>query len=662
MRRYTFAVIAVLLVLVPGRQALRADAAHYTIENLGDIGGLLPTITGMNASGQISGYVNGPAGSVRAVRYSDGHGWEYLPGLDSYSVATGINTSGDLVGYQVTPAGSYAAFRYTDSGGVQAIDPMPNGSMLLGFGINDHGDVVGYGDSDGFIVGFIARSGEPTVKLPSLGGVFALACGINNAGQVAGVSLTADNSQQHAMRIDPDLPAPVEIYGLNGAASNSYGCAIDADGRVGGYADGGVAQRAFRFQGTTSGSPTNIDTFASAGSSTEAIAAGISVGWFSGAENSPRAFVHTDADGMNDLNTLLDSPAGWVLTMAKGVNADGVIVGEGTFNGAPALFRLKKVAAAPADTTPPVFTSLTASPSTIWPPKGQTVTVTVTATATDDSGQAPVCTLSSISGPGSSPTDYNVTGPNTGTVLAIGGRTYTFNETCVDGSNNSASSSVAVTVPADTTAPAISAVSANPSTIWPPTGNLVPVLVTVSATDDVDTAPVCALSSITSTATTADDSSITGTFTARLRAVGGRTYTLYVRCSDAAGNASTASTSVVVPPDTTAPVITSVGATPSSLWPPNGKFVPVSVSVNATDDVDESPSCSLTSITGAPSTDYLITGAFTASVRSEKNSDGSVRIYVLHVTCSDQSHNTSTAGVAVTITKTPAQSAKPSNR
>ncbi len=78
MKRYTFAVIAVLLVLGTWRQPLRADAAHYTVENLGDIGGtFLPTITGLNGAGQVSGYVNGPNGS-RAVSYTPGTGWQYI--------------------------------------------------------------------------------------------------------------------------------------------------------------------------------------------------------------------------------------------------------------------------------------------------------------------------------------------------------------------------------------------------------------------------------------------------------------------------------------------------------------------------------------------------------------------------------------------------------
>jgi probable HAF family extracellular repeat protein len=760
MKRCTFLVMAVLLVFVPWRQSVRADAAHYTVEDLGLVGGtLMPTITGINASGQVSGYVNGPApGTVRAVRYSDGHGWEYLPGLDntSFSIAFGINASGDLTGYHFTTSGTYRAFRYRDGSGVEDIAPLTGGSLTIGYAINTNGDVAGYADTPAGLVGFLAVSGGPAVALPSLGGTFTVACGVNDAGQIAGYSYVTDNLQQHAFRLDPGQASPVDIGSFDGPSGASSGCAIDGAGRVGGQAANGGVSQAFRF---SNGTLLNLDTFASAGSNTESITDGTSVGWFlAPPDGSLHAMVHTDATGTSDLNTLIDDAPGWALFQAKAVNASGVIAGEGALNAKPAVFRLRPVASAPADTTPPsitalsatpsvitppndamvpvainvtavdavdpspvcaisgidtngapaslatvtgplsglvrardrvrytftvrcadatgnaatrsvdvivpadttapVFTSLTATPSLIAPPKGQTVSVTTVAVATDDSGVAPVCKLANITGPGSAPADFNVTGANTGTVRAVGGRTYTFNELCVDKSNNVAWSSVNVVVPADTAAPVIAGVTASPSVIWPPNDQLVGVSVTVSATDNVDDSPVCTLTSISSTATTADDYAITGPLSARLRASGGRTYTLTVRCADAAGNSSTGTTQVAVPADTSAPVISAISATPSMIWPPYGNFVPVSVSVTATDDVDAAPACVLQSITGAANTEFIVTGLLSASVRADKNSDGSNRVYALHVSCADRAGNATAAVTTVTITKDPLQGPK----
>ena len=80
-------------------------------------------------------------------------------------------------------------------------------------------------------------------------------------------------------------------------------------------------------------------------------------------------------------------------------------------------------------------------------------------------------------------------------------------------------------------------------------------------------------------------------------------------------------------------------------------MVPVSVYVSASDDVDDAASCSVTSISGGPSSDYEITGRFTANVRASKNDDGSSRVYSLKVTCKDAAGNRSTAVAHVAICK-----------
>jgi hypothetical protein len=326
----------------------------------------------------------------------------------------------------------------------------------------------------------------------------------------------------------------------------------------------------------------------------------------------------------------------------------GVIAGEGTFNGAPAVFRLTPTATEPEDTTAPVISAVTATPASIFPPNGAMVAVTVAVSATDDTDPSPVCLVTGIDGHGAPASSALVTGPLSGSVRATGGATYTFAVRCTDAAGNEATSSVDVVVPPDTTAPVITSVRATPSRIWPPDGRMVPVSIAVSATDNVDRAPACVLTDITAADATADDAAFTGTLTAQVRAVGGRTYTLTVTCSDAAGNSSTGSDQVVVPPDTTAPVISALVANPSTIWPPNNQFVAVSVRVAATDNVDASPRCGLTSIAGGSAGDARLTGALTASVRSEKG-----KVYELHVTCSDRAGNSSEAVTSVSVAKDP---------
>jgi probable HAF family extracellular repeat protein len=632
-----------LLLLVPAGTSVNADGARYVVENLGTIDGLVPTVTGMNASGQISGYVFAEAG-LRAVRYSGG-AWSFVPGLESvYGAATGINAYGDLAGYELVlmPDGinfTFLAFRYSDGVGVSAIPALPGGSFGIGMAINGNGDVIGYGNANSATRAWIARPGAGPVLLPTLGGTDTRACGINDNGQIAGSSTTADNFQ-HAFRIDAD-GSIVDLSTLDGAAATSIACAIDAVGRVGGQSSSAGNTHAFLFAG---GTLSDVDSFASSFSAITSTAEGVSVGFYFAADGSQRAMVHTAADGSSDLNNLIPADSGWVLAEASAVNSKGQIAGTGMVGGVAGVFRLTPLAA--GDTTSPTIGSVSATPSSVTPPNKAMVAVTISATATDDQDPNPVCAVTAVDGHGAPAADSAITGALTGSVRATGGATYSFTVTCHDASGNAATRGVDVVVPPDTTAPSILRLGVTPSTVWPPNGAMVPVTVSVSATDDSGEAPVCSLAWISSRGAGPDDSSITGPFTALVRAVGGRTYSLRVACSDAAGNTASRAVDVVVPPDTTAPAITSLTASPSRIWPPNGKMVSVAVAVEATDDVDATPRCALTAIVGGSSADAVITGTFAASVRANKDA-----VYTLQVMCSDRAGNRSRAGVNVIVLK-----------
>lgn len=112
-----------------------------------------------------------------------------------------------------------------------------------------------------------------------------------------------------------------------------------------------------------------------------------------------------------------------------------------------------------ADTTPPVITSLTASPDHLWPANHQMVAVTLTATATDDRDPAPVTKILSVtsnestdgSGDGHTAVDWEITGnlmlnlraerAGTGT-----GRLYTVTVQSTDSEGNSSTATVLIPV------------------------------------------------------------------------------------------------------------------------------------------------------------------------------------------------------------------------
>lgn len=105
----------------------------------------------------------------------------------------------------------------------------------------------------------------------------------------------------------------------------------------------------------------------------------------------------------------------------------------------------------------------------------------------------------------------------------------------------------------DSTPPVIKAISANPNILWPPNHQMVPVAVTVTATDGGDPNPISRIISVTSNeAGTGQQYQITGDLTVDLRAErngggNGRIYTITVRCTDMSNNSSTRTVTVRVP-------------------------------------------------------------------------------------------------------------------
>lgn len=110
--------------------------------------------------------------------------------------------------------------------------------------------------------------------------------------------------------------------------------------------------------------------------------------------------------------------------------------------------------------------------------------------------------------------------------------------------------------------------------------------------------------------------------------------------------------------DVEPPVIESVNATPSFLWPPNHKMVPVSLDVEVTDNC-EVVSCAVISVSsnenvngrgdGNTSPDWQILGDLQVALRAERAGGGAGREYTLSVQCTDEAQNASQAAVVVPV-------------
>jgi hypothetical protein len=105
-------------------------------------------------------------------------------------------------------------------------------------------------------------------------------------------------------------------------------------------------------------------------------------------------------------------------------------------------------------------------------------------------------------------------------------------------------------------------------------------------------------------------------------------------------------------PQCTGPVITQLTVSPSSLWPPNHKMVPVTVAVSNTGGCG-SVFSKITSITSNEEIDadgdWVITGSLTMNLRASRSGNGNGRIYTITVQSTDSSGNFTTATTTVIV-------------
>jgi hypothetical protein len=138
------------------------------------------------------------------------------------------------------------------------------------------------------------------------------------------------------------------------------------------------------------------------------------------------------------------------------------------------------------------------------------------------------------------------------------------------------------------------------------------------------------------------------------------TTTVNVSAKDKAGNVTNGSFTVTVQ-DTTAPSISSLTPSLTTLWPANHKMVAVSIAADVIDTADSSPTSKIISVTsnepvtgtgnGDVGPDWDITGDLTLNLRAERAGAGSGRIYTVTVQSTDASGNATTGTVEVTVPK-----------
>ena len=120
---------------------------------------------------------------------------------DTSGTASAINDRGEIAGYFYVGAGSSFVWRAGRLTEIPLLPDMPPASMMQAQGINNRGQVVGYGGFDGFVRDSASRT---LTTLPGLIRFGPAAYDINDRGQIVGAAGTSpENLEPHAVLLSP---------------------------------------------------------------------------------------------------------------------------------------------------------------------------------------------------------------------------------------------------------------------------------------------------------------------------------------------------------------------------------------------------------------------------------------------------------------------------
>jgi probable HAF family extracellular repeat protein len=315
----------------------RAAPPHYSVTDLGTLGGDMSKGVALNASGQVTGESRTASAQYHAFFY-DGAAMHDIGTKLGNNFGNSINDFGAIAGSMTVGTDEHAMLY---DGAVHDLGTL-GGHSSAAHGINNSGWVTGQtglmgGGTHAFLYG-----GTIMHDLGAIDGDFSIGYAINDAGQVTGLS-SVPGGGHHAFRYDGS--GMIDLGTLGGI--NSIGRDINDKGWVTGdslAAPNSLGQsfpHAFFNDGTAMHDLGTLGGFFSAGY-------GINhKGWITGSSsrlNFPgdHAFIW-DGTTMYDLNDLIAPSSGWVLTNGSDINDFGQITGYGTVNGETHAFLLTPI-------------------------------------------------------------------------------------------------------------------------------------------------------------------------------------------------------------------------------------------------------------------------------------------------------------------------------
>lgn len=241
-----------------------------------------------------------------------------------------INASGDILGTGTNGA----VLLRGDTGQMEPLEFPATSSPLPAVALNDKREVVGGGGNGAFITG--GRQIRPLVVPSGFSTIFPE--DINNASQVVGGLYVTQGTTEGARAF---IYRSGVVFPISAAPAGETSWALGVNDRgqvVGGaafYRSIGGAGRAFLFDSDT-GEMTDLGTLAgyewSLAKGVNANGQVVGFAWKPKSNQPPftRAFLYDWRDhSMVDLNDVIAPDGGWFLTDAVGINDDGQIIGQG---------------------------------------------------------------------------------------------------------------------------------------------------------------------------------------------------------------------------------------------------------------------------------------------------------------------------------------------
>ncbi len=304
-----------------------ARAQTYQLTDLGTLGGNFSQALSINDSGQVVGNANTSGGDEHAFLYSGGVMKDLGTLGGTNSLALAINDSGQIVGSASLANGDLHAFLYSNT----MIDlGTLGGTDSAASDINNSGQIAGDADTTNEVThAFLFSGGTMTDLNISAATNFSTTEAINDNGEIIGRVLSSDLS--YAL-LDSNSVVSVLAYG-----GNIVPYSINDSGQIVGlletslppgkeaflYSDGAfVSTNLGTLGGVNSDGGTNTTAFYISNN-------GEILGDSAATNGGSHAFLYTNGK-MVDLNSLIPTNSGLVLSFALGMNAAGQICGQGT--------------------------------------------------------------------------------------------------------------------------------------------------------------------------------------------------------------------------------------------------------------------------------------------------------------------------------------------